>query len=274
MGWPAPLTPAGVALWNSCTIGDLKLPPDAAFGAAIVFCESSQKLDQAAASGKDKAKTTQKGREPCPVDIEYRFHARIWAAVETQLATIDPNGTARGGPFKFSHPDADRRGVKWIMVEKVGKVEWKGHYGTVQIKAVEWEEPKKVVGGSVRGTAATNAALPIQLELLIGELNTLNTEIAAIDAQLLAIDRATDNGTVPNQSQIARLQQQRNDLAAKRQQVQSGIAATQNNGLNNTSTTPDRAKAGASQNTAAGQKPTKMPKADPYTASSGPNANP
>ncbi len=268
MGWPAPITPEGVALWTSCTIGDLKLPPDPKLGAVVVNCESSQKLDQATASGKDKAKTTQKGRAPCPVSIELRFHARSWAKVENALEIIDPNGIARGGPFKFSHPDAARRGVKWIMVEKVGKVEWKGHYGNVSIEATEWEEPKKVLSGGGPGAGAQKFNTTIGV--LEGQIDSITSEIDEIDNKLGFIQRQflTD-------AQQQALLRQREDLAAKLSQARSGLAqaVAQDRGA---SDTPDRAKDNASQNTAGAQKPTKAPKPDPYatTSAGAPDAEP
>jgi len=275
MGWPAPNTFTGAFLWNSCTIGDMALPPDATLGAAVIKVTSKQKLDQATASGKNKAKTTQKGTDPCPVDIEVRFHANSWSAMETILATIDPNGPSKGGPFTFSYPDAERRGVKWIMVEEVGEVEWRGHSGTVKIGAKEWEEPKKAIAGGVRrATTPGGQGGPIQLTLLQDQLASLDAQIADTDSQIRNIDSATDRGEAPNVSKLARLQAQRAELANKRASTSSAIQDTLHDGLNNTSDTPDRAKSGASQTTAAGQKPTKQPKPDPFAAATGPNSNP
>lgn len=157
------------------------------------------------------------------------------------------------------------------MIEEIGEVEWRGHLGTVLIKAIEWEEPKKVL----RGGVAKSGALPIQAQLLNDQLTDLNNEISAIDDQIRAIDSATDKGEAPNQSKLDRLAQQRNALAAKRAQTQSALAATLADPLNK-SFTPDQPKDKVSQNSVSTQKPTKTPKPDPYASGSAgaPNANP
>lgn len=143
--------------WRSCLIGDYFLPPKPNAGAVTIKAKSKQKIDQKKASGKDKAATTQQGRESVDITIDFHFIASAWedsdvAGVETILAAIDPNGKAYGGPFSFSHVDTDRRGVKRVMIKQVGEVSWKGAIGHVTIEAEEWTEEKKAADSKATKT--------------------------------------------------------------------------------------------------------------------------
>lgn len=149
MAWPSPATVVGRILWHSCTIGDFAVPSDSTLGSVQVECTSKQAIDQKKASGKKKGKSTQQGPDHSPVIIALEGDYKMWEATETMLESIDPNSAATGGPYAFSHPDASRRSIKWIMIEEIGPLKWQGNKFTITIKAVEWEEPKVVaVGGA------------------------------------------------------------------------------------------------------------------------------
>ena len=182
--------------------------------------------------------------------------------------TIDPNGAARGGPFKTSHPDLDWRLVKAMMVKEIGNVEWKGQAGTVKISAVEWEEPKKVVSGGVKKSGAGTADQRIQIEILQGQIDSITAEIAAIDDRLSFFNRQ-----LLTPAKQASLLREREALTAKLAQNWTALAQTLAQDQN-TSDTPTTTKGGASQNTIPGQASTKTTKVDPYKTSTGPNADP
>lgn len=152
MAWPTPATAAGRALWHSCTIGDYAVPSDLTLGSVQVDCTSKQTIDQKKATGKKKGKSTQQGPDHSPVNIALEGDYKMWEATEAMLESIDPNSAATGGPYAFSHPDASRRGIKWIMIEEIGPVKWQGLKFTVTIKAAEWEEPKVVAKGGATKT--------------------------------------------------------------------------------------------------------------------------
>ena len=154
--------------WFSCVVGDYIIPTDPNSGAIVVSATSEQKVDAKKASGKDKAKTTQQGREPIKGSIEWEFTAESWAdgevgsGVETVLEYLDPNGPKSGGPFDFAHPDTDRRGVKAIMVTKVDTVVWKGHLGKCKIEWIEWNDPDKKGNAGAGGDATKTADKPTE----------------------------------------------------------------------------------------------------------------
>jgi hypothetical protein len=155
MAYPSPATDLGRFLWFGCVIGDYALPALSNRGSCIVNVESSQKIDQKKAAGKNKEKHTQQGLKATMIKVTLEGTDRdgMWELTEDMLTAIDPNGPATGGPFVFSHPDANRRGVKWVMVEKVGTVAWQGLKFTVTIELFEWEEPKRVATGGATKTA-------------------------------------------------------------------------------------------------------------------------
>jgi hypothetical protein len=158
MGWPSPATAAGRVLWHSVTMGPYAVPADGRFGSVIVTCDSEQKIDQKKATGKNKATSTQQGTNPCDVKFVLEGSDRLWEETEIFLEFIDPNSAGKGGPFEFSHPDTSRRGVKYVMVKKIGPVAWTGLKFTVTVECIEWEEPKKVVAGGATKTATTATA--------------------------------------------------------------------------------------------------------------------
>lgn len=150
-GFPSPADEGGRRLWYGCVIGDFVLPPDPRSGEVVIECESSAKKDKKGGAGKSKTKTTKQGSNDVKVKIHCKFTTASWAdgnygkGWESILLELDPsNHTGSGGPYAFSHPDASRRGVKNVMVDKIGKLSWKGHLGEVEIDASEWtpEEPK------------------------------------------------------------------------------------------------------------------------------------
>lgn len=136
-------------LWIQVGLGPFAWPLTQGNGTAIVSCESSQKLDEQKAGGKDKAKMKQSGTDPCPVDIELTWLPQFWPFVQAMLNGIDPNGPSRGGPFEIRHPEPNRRNVNSVMIKKVGKVQWVGGagLGKCTINAVEWQQPKKAQAG-------------------------------------------------------------------------------------------------------------------------------
>lgn len=144
---PSPLVDP--LLWIQVGIGSFTFPLQRGQGTAFVEPDSLQKLDEQKASGKSKAKMKQSGVDPCPIEVDLRFRATAWPVVEAMLNGIDPNGAGKGGPFEFKHPDANRRGVKSVMVKKVGAVKWQpgGWIGTCRISLIEWEIPKKAAAG-------------------------------------------------------------------------------------------------------------------------------
>jgi hypothetical protein len=167
MGFPSPATDR--LLWYSCVIGDYILPPTPTCrptGTVVIEAESGGKKDKKKAAGANKSKTTKQGKEDVKIKIKCEFTAEGWedgeggAGWDTILAAIDPNGDATGGPFAFSHPDTDRRGVKSIMVDKIGKVEWKGHHGSVEIDCSEWTDPATANTGGATKTPDKDAATP------------------------------------------------------------------------------------------------------------------
>lgn len=269
MASPGPHTRLGAATWSTLMLndGDIILPPDAFEGAVIVTAKTAQNLDQQSASGKDKAKTVQKGRKPVDIGITLTFTALGWPKIENVLMQISPDGPSRGGPFKTSHPNLDWRQVKAMMVGEIGDVEWTGQKGTVKITATEWEEPKKVVAGGVK-KGAGGQDQSIQVELLQGQIISLQAEIADIDDRLGFFKRA-----FLTQDQLQNLMRQREDLASKLAQDRSALDQTLAQ-QQNTSNTPTTTQSGASQNTVPGQGSKKTAKADPYAASTGPNADP
>lgn len=153
MSYPSPATALGRFLWHSCVIGDFAFPAMWPLGAVVVTVESKQHLDAKKAAGKHKAKMTQQGRDPNPVTIKLEGFDRDghWDLTEDALTAIDPNSAGTGGPYLFSHPDANRRATKWIMIEKVHGVVWQGTRFSVQIDGIEWDEPKRVaLGGATK----------------------------------------------------------------------------------------------------------------------------
>ena len=158
MGWPSPATAAGRVLWHSITVGAYAVPADGRFGSVTVTCDSEQKIDQKKATGKNKAKSTQQGTVPCEVKFTLEGTDQLWEDTETFLEFIDPNSPGKGGPFEFSHPDTSRRGVKYVMVKKIGPVAWTGFKFTVSVDCVEWDEPAKVVTGGATSTATKATA--------------------------------------------------------------------------------------------------------------------
>lgn len=161
MGYPSPATDR--ASWYSCVVGDYVLPPDATLGSITVEAESGHKHDKKKSAGKNKSKTTKQGKEDVKIKIHCEFVAAGWedgpggAGWDTILTALDPNGDATGGPFAFSHPDTNRRGVKSIMIDKIGKVVWKGHHGSVEIECGEWTEPTKATTGGATATPSADA---------------------------------------------------------------------------------------------------------------------
>lgn len=148
-GFESPAGPGGRRLWFGCVIGDYMLPPDPNDGEVTVECESGGKKDKKGGAGKDKPSTTKQGSDEVKIKVHLKFTTRSWKdgtygpGVETILANLDPcNKIGTGGPYGFSHPDASRRGVKDVMIDKIGKLTWKGHLGEVEIDCSEWV-PKK-----------------------------------------------------------------------------------------------------------------------------------
>lgn len=153
-GNPSPADPGGQWLWHSCVIGDFILPVDPTDGSVTVEAESGAKKDKKKAAGKSKSKTTKQGKEDVKIKIHCEFTARSWRdgdpwgkGWESVLAELDPNHPeGGGGPYAFSHPDTNRRGVKSVMVDKIGKTEWKGHICKVEIDVTEWTKPDAPAG--------------------------------------------------------------------------------------------------------------------------------
>lgn len=158
MGWPAPDTAVGRVLWHSLTIGPFAVPANGDWGSVVVDVDSEQKIDQKKASGKNKAKSTQQGTVPCEVKFALEGNAQLWEDTEILLEYLDPNSVGKGGPFEFSHPDTSRRGVKHVMVKKIGSVKWQGCKFTVSIDCVEWEAPKVAGKGGATKTATKSTA--------------------------------------------------------------------------------------------------------------------
>ncbi len=152
--------------WFGCLIGDYQLPTNPATGSVVVKPSSKQKIDHKGAAGKNKGKSTKQGTEPTKIEIDWEFTAADWkdqdndtVGVQTVLIYMDPNGSRKGGPFAFSHPDSDWRGVTAIMIAEVDAVVWKGHHGTCKIKAEEWtadDAKNKGAGGSATTTPTTD----------------------------------------------------------------------------------------------------------------------
>lgn len=156
-GHPSPADAGGRKLWFSCVIGDFVLPPDInnrfPTGEVIVEAESGAKKDKKKGAGKSKSKTTKQGKEDTKIKIHCEFTTKCWGdgewgkGWESALAELDPNHPEGGeGPYAFSHPDTNRRGVKSVMVNKIGKLTWKGHIGKIEIDCTEWTEPDKPAG--------------------------------------------------------------------------------------------------------------------------------
>lgn len=144
---PSVADPEGRFLWHSCVLGDYVLPPDFSSGAITVDAESKQKIDKKGGAGKDKTKKTKQGKEDVKIKVHCEWTVASWGdgvwgpGWESILFEIDPNTDTGGGPYAFSHPDTNRRGVKNVLVEKVGKVEVKGHHYKCEIELVEWVKP-------------------------------------------------------------------------------------------------------------------------------------
>lgn len=153
--------------WFSCVIGQYILPTNTKTGSVEVKASSSAKKDKKKAAGKNKSKSTDQGKEDTKVTIEWEFTSADWPdgagdGVETVLAYLDPNGERHGGPFDFSHPDSDRRGVEAVKVTKVDSVEWKGWHGKVKIECEEWTDPDaKGNAGAGGGAGGSASATPI-----------------------------------------------------------------------------------------------------------------
>ena len=162
MGYPSPATDR--ASWYSCVIGDFVLPPDMRSGSITVEADSGGKHDKKKSAGKNKSKTTKQGKEDVKFKIHCEFTTTAWEdgpwgpGWDTILEFIDPNGTATGGPFAFSPPDTNRRGVKSVMVDKIGKLEWKGHHGKIEIDCTEWTAPTTATTGNATTTPAADTS--------------------------------------------------------------------------------------------------------------------
>jgi hypothetical protein len=144
--------------WYSAVVGGYIIPTNDR-GSIVVDIVSSQKIDAKASAGKDKAVTTQQGVQATKGSIEWEFAAADWPdgpdgpGVESTLTYLDPNGPQTGGPFLFSHPDGNWRGLGNIMVVEIEAVKWKGHHGSTKIKWEEWN-PKKPDKSGASGTPA------------------------------------------------------------------------------------------------------------------------
>jgi len=139
-------------------MGPFAVPADGTLGSVVVDVDSEQKIDQKKASGKNKAKSTQQGTVPCEVKFTLEGTSDLWSDTEIFLEFIDPNSVGKGGPFEFSHPDTSRRGVKHVMVKKIGSVKWQGCKFTVSVDCVEWEPPKVAGKGGATKTANKSTA--------------------------------------------------------------------------------------------------------------------
>mgnify|MGYP000184445150 CR=1 FL=1 len=162
-GAPAPGDPGGTYLWHTVVIGDFILPVNPNDGSVVVEAESGGKKDKKKAAGKSKSKTTKQGKEDVKIKIHCEFTRDSWGdgewgkGWESALAELDPCGTQSGGPFAFSHPDTNRRGVKSVMVDKIGKVAWKGYMATVEIDCSEWTAPDTPKNDNATKTPKTTA---------------------------------------------------------------------------------------------------------------------
>lgn len=200
-GHPSPADAGGRKLWFSCVIGEFILPPDnnSRFptGEVIVEADSTAKKDKKQAAGKDKSKTTKQGKEDTKIKIHCTFTTKCWAdgewgkGWESVLAELDPNfPDGGGGPYAFSHPDTNRRDVKSVMVNKIGKLVWKGHIGKVEIDCTEWTAPSKPAGGAtstptkVDGSKWSAKANPGDVKLPKGDpLEPVKTGAAPVPAK-------------------------------------------------------------------------------------------
>lgn len=153
-GSPSPADPGGTWLWHSCVLGSFILPVDPTDGSLVVEAESTSKKDKKKGAGKSKSKQTKQGKEDVKIKIKCEFTTRTWGdgephgkGWESVLAELDPNHPeGGGGPYTFSHPDTNRRGVKSVMVDKIGKVTWQGYKATVEIDCTEWTPPDNPTG--------------------------------------------------------------------------------------------------------------------------------
>lgn len=153
-GSPSPGDPGGTWLWHACVMGSFFLPPDPNDGSVVVEADSTAKKDKKKGAGKNKSKSTKQGKEDVKIKIKCEFTSLSWGDGDTYgkgwesiLAELDPNHPeGGGGPYAFSHPDTNRRGVKSVMVDKIGKVTWQGRKCTVEIDCTEWTEPDKPSG--------------------------------------------------------------------------------------------------------------------------------
>jgi hypothetical protein len=264
VGWPGPHTAAGAFIWRTCVIGNFAFPPDATEGAVTVKVKSSQKIDQKQASGKNKAKSTQKGRPPCPVIVDMEFTARSWELVEEALTAIDPNGPSAGGPFSFTHPDANRRGVQYIMIDEVGEVDWKGHKGSVHITATEWEDPTKVHVGGRGGVPAGNAKRA-QLDGLLAELDQLDQTIEQMIAHPSS-DPDWRKNFEATQAQREKIDQMARDVQKSLTSTSETAKSAKDSGMNPLGGSGSQPQSGSLKSI--------TEKSDPYTRTGAPSADP
>ena len=139
--------------WHSAIVGGYIIPTNER-GSIVVDIVSSQKIDAKASAGKNKAVTTQQGVQATKGSIEWEFAAADWPdgpdgpGVESTLTYLDPNGPQTGGPFLFSHPDGNWRGLGNIMVVEIEAVKWRGWHGSTKIKWEEWNPKKPDAAGA------------------------------------------------------------------------------------------------------------------------------
>ena len=129
-------------------------------GGSTVEARSSQTIDQAKAAGRDKATTKLAGLKPIPVTMNLTFTAKCFDAaggVREMLEAIQPDGEEGGGPFEVKAADVNWRRVKAVTIEELGSIKWRGEFGTVDIKSIQWV-PKGEAGKGASGTKTPDSA--------------------------------------------------------------------------------------------------------------------
>lgn len=128
-------------------IGDFEFGEDVACRCVVkITAKPKVKLDKKAVDGKSDGTTTNKGKDPCDLDVELTWNGArddVDAAIEEALYQLSPRGPNSGTPQKVSYKRQRVHGVDSVIVEELdGPHDTPGDDKcTAKIKLVSWTKP-------------------------------------------------------------------------------------------------------------------------------------